>query len=350
MSKKITRRVVLGTVIAGLAVGPFAIRSLKRNSGIDIGLFDADSFQTIFEKSEAQKTLYNNWLECKKAFNLPIAIRNNRNSFSIKQDFSINRNYNFSILSTDINEAVQSLDNCLQKNLLLFISGEGNIVIPAPPPNVFTANFKDVSINSVDFSELDGRLDQMRLDRGVTHYFRNEKSELSFRGEKAFAGKLLDWLVFPIPQREVRIGDTFLPITPLLPGIAMNAKIEGMAKYINFETLKISAEKHLTEEDFQSYFQATGEELITTIVGTDGDDYDEFTKLLNNKDVSEEIKALVQEQMEIAQKEESEWQDKPQKMYYKTTAYVDIDSGLTVFREDINVYDDQCTLSLFQLS
>jgi hypothetical protein len=252
-------------------------------------------------------------------------------------------------LISDINDAVSSTDKCSQKNLLLFIDGNGEITIPCLPPDVFSLRIVSSDMKSVDFNDKDSQIVKTPFEIGEVHFFHNENYDLLFRESKPFAQRLLNHLVFPFPQREIRVGESFLPSTNILPGIAIEAKVAGFATYNKFTTVKIIAEKQLGKDDFQSYFQATGEELVLTHTGVSGDDYDAYD---NRTDISEEVMALLQEQKNQVKKEEKEWlnTESQQKMYYKTVVYVDIKSGLVVYREDVNIYDGQSTVSMFQIS
>jgi hypothetical protein len=93
MNKDITRRAAIGTIISGLAAGPFIIVYLryKNRKNHDIGLetenYDEYQTRTIFEDSEAQKQLYEEWLERRNEFCVPTAIKDDRISFSMVPDF-----------------------------------------------------------------------------------------------------------------------------------------------------------------------------------------------------------------------------------------------------------------------
>ena len=126
MNKKITRRVVLGTAIAGLSAGPYAIRALM-NRGTDIAFPDINNVGMTSKRL----LLFKNWT----ALLSETSVRMTQISESeqIRWDWGVNfeepKEFSLVECGANINGSVSSLGQCNEDNLLSVERIRGRISI-----------------------------------------------------------------------------------------------------------------------------------------------------------------------------------------------------------------------------
>ena len=124
MDKRITRRVVLGSVITGLAAGPFVVRRLRHQGNGELTQQGYNPF-----RSEARNLFFNDWKDdCKtlSAKQTPIA---NPAALTLKYDFTKPRVLNFRSLETTFMGDFDSPETSRPENLMYYSLMEGTIKV-----------------------------------------------------------------------------------------------------------------------------------------------------------------------------------------------------------------------------
>lgn len=129
-----TRRVVLGTIIATLAAGPFVISKLrKKKNGLPFGEMELFSQNNI---SKIRAEFFDEWKSDLGKFNTIFEKDNTKKTINLQWDFSQQQNWNFRALSTQLFGDISSLSVCTPNNLLSFEITEGTISIDHDTPKV----------------------------------------------------------------------------------------------------------------------------------------------------------------------------------------------------------------------
>jgi hypothetical protein len=114
MDKKITRRVVLGTTIAGLLAGPLVMRAIQKNRIENLEVVEVPPLITtkdlpIFQPPSVRNRFFNEWNTSCQQFLKPLTINENRNIETLKPDLSIEKKWKFLKLNTYIRGELSDL-------------------------------------------------------------------------------------------------------------------------------------------------------------------------------------------------------------------------------------------------
>jgi len=123
MSKKITRRVVLGTAIAGLAAGPFVIRALRKNNLHGI------VSELNCPVSEGRDNFFTRWKDTHNKFSVKQQTIDAPKTISLKYDFSKQRYLTFRFLETFFNGDIDSPEVAQSNNMMQYTLMEGTIKV-----------------------------------------------------------------------------------------------------------------------------------------------------------------------------------------------------------------------------
>jgi hypothetical protein len=125
MNKKITRRVVLGTAIAGLTAGPFVIRALRKTQVKDleeIPYMTLDTLPPATPDPPPYSDLFNEWNAERQRFQTPLPLANDvpvPQTVTLEPDLSVSKQWHFLMLKTRI------LGTAFQLEDYLASGGEG---------------------------------------------------------------------------------------------------------------------------------------------------------------------------------------------------------------------------------
>ncbi|MDR2441837.1 MAG: hypothetical protein LBE12_20975 [Planctomycetaceae bacterium] len=136
MNKKITRRVVLGTAIAGLAAGPFVIRAWRKKQVKDLEEIPYMTLNDIQKLPPPDPTplpyndLFNGWNTVRQRFQTPLPLTNDGHKIvTLKPDLSVPKQWNFLMLQTRVQGTAFQLEDYLATNGkgMLFETIEGTV-------------------------------------------------------------------------------------------------------------------------------------------------------------------------------------------------------------------------------
>ena len=95
--------------------------------------------------------------------------------------------------------------------------------------------------------------------------------------------------------------------------------------------------KRFSKDDFNTYLQATGEKLVNTKEGT------RVKVSIGSSDILEFDFAAEEKKLQ-------EERNDPPELVHKTVLYLDLETGLTIRREDMSLMKEQSSFSAFQIS
>jgi hypothetical protein len=117
MNKKITRRVVLGTAIAGLAAGPFVIRAWRKKQVKDLEEIPYMTLETLPPPDSIPlpyRDLFNEWNTVRQRFQTPLPLTNDGHKIvTLKPDLSVPKQWNFLMLRTRVQGTAFQLEDYL---------------------------------------------------------------------------------------------------------------------------------------------------------------------------------------------------------------------------------------------
>ena len=106
MSRKITRRVVLGTLIGGLVAGPFVVQALGRKPMQAFGGITGDTPPTdvpsLMRNCPAQRQLFQEWETYNNMFNVPIAEQKKLDAFFTPHRLPVDFKANFTSINAEV--------------------------------------------------------------------------------------------------------------------------------------------------------------------------------------------------------------------------------------------------------
>ncbi|MDR1383386.1 MAG: hypothetical protein LBJ67_06015 [Planctomycetaceae bacterium] len=346
MSKKITRRVVIGTVISGLAAGPFIIRALKIKSPIETSVDRAVGIPTtvsdILQNCTAQKQLFQEWNKYGHLFDISIIPQKYTESFSIPLNLPTNYKSAFTSINAELRGHVNLFKEASIENLIFWGLREGVIQSVMSPKCVFARLDKCV-VKKVNFEGSQPTLDSLSYDLGTCSFYQTEASKLVAENNNGLSMWLLDQLFFSPSKHELNVGDSFEVSMPMLGGIRFIASVENIVQILNISAVKIILEKRLNKDDFNDYSQVTGKQLVqrkTCIITNDFNEQEFDEEKINDY---EKLKTNIEEEIKNEQIEQPY-------LLHKTVLYIDLKTGITIRREDVSHMEDQTSFSIFQMS
>lgn len=165
MGQKITRRVVLGTAIAGLAAGPFVIRTLRKPE-----LKPESDLFTGFTLDEVRDRFFTEWKGCIELFDVSTSRSASRSPLLLKPDFSLKQNLNYLALSSTVVGVISSIKECTPENLLLFSNSNGKVSISGEPEKIFRLKISENFVKSI-------ALDQSVSNNSDIEIFESKREE-----------------------------------------------------------------------------------------------------------------------------------------------------------------------------
>jgi hypothetical protein len=131
MNKKITRRVVLGTAIVGLAAGPFVIRALRKKQELKITDNDSDWLQAEggAPLTEVRTQFFKDWKKIHKSISVEQLPMEVPKTVVLKRNFTKPRHLTFRSLETFFCGNFNSPETCRPENLMGYTLMEGTIKV-----------------------------------------------------------------------------------------------------------------------------------------------------------------------------------------------------------------------------
>ncbi len=374
MDRKITRRIALGTILGGLAAGPFVIRALRQN-GEPILETELPQAAPIPFPSTVRERYFNEWKSlCDQMAVHPVPIPDAPKTIQLKLDLSQPQKMRFQDVSMTIRGAVSSLEECSPENLLRYTYTEGTIDIPGSPKNILTLcaekrEERYILIDKEASEKLGVTFEEKKTKEGIktrvtsphtpdsynrdhpagivekivvtpmdvgcvsfkpendSLYRTNEKGEFLTREshkvssliESFFTGSVFLDLCYPFPTEPLNNGSCFeIPIERVFSrkDIPNRGQVKTIQQIEQFMAAKIIAELSLDCDEYQDYIRKQYHLLI------------EKYKTIYNEDQKASLKKNRDRYIRSIAKDK-------QSFFTKLVRHVDLATGLTIHHETI---------------
>jgi hypothetical protein len=143
MNQKITRRVVLGTAIAGLTAGPFVIRALRQEKPLEPS-------ESVFPVSYARKQLFQEWKDVHQTLSVKKEPMDSPKIVSVKHDFSKPRHWKFRALETHYIGEFDSPETAQPENIASYTLMEGIINVEGGEQGKLHVSINKHEINQME--------------------------------------------------------------------------------------------------------------------------------------------------------------------------------------------------------
>ena len=359
MDKKITRRVVLGTIIGGLAAGPFIIRGIRQR-GINVSDSQAHNlYPTIREKFFAE------WDGFRKKLLYQDDTIKELGEIPMRTNFDVSRKYHYSNLETVVSNQLSAgskhanlflLPECTRENISFYREANGTVMVHGKPENsveiqiannttkmvgfdIPSNSKRGIDISTVTFQQEGNRVSQTTCkDRngnevGIADLDYEIKKTPEYVGCFSLKGNgdsftyingnercdiyeallkypeilpLIMGVIYPYPKREFKVGDTLvLPESMAVYGFASGARCDAIVNLRGHNAVKITSEKKLNSQQYQEHIDKFIDKVKEYKLG-----YEE---------------ELVQQRKQIATQNLA--------FQFGSTHYISVENGLTLRRE-----------------
>ena len=221
----------------------------------------------------------------------------------------------------------------------MFFGGQKGSIQPAKSlDGTYLATLSESTIKRVAFKGGNqAKLECHPCDLGSCSFKQSDDLKLVMEGKNSVSMWLADKLSCSLPKRDLKVGDIFAVEMPMFAGLKFPATVSGVVQILNTSAIKITLEKRFSKDDFNTYLQATGEKLVNTKEGT------RVKVSIGSSDILEFDFAAEEKKLQ-------EERNDPPELVHKTVLYLDLETGLTIRREDMSLMKEQSSFSAFQIS
>ena len=277
-------------------------------------------------------------------FNVSIAEQKKSDAFVTPQRLPVDYQANFTSINAEVMGNIERRNEISCETLIFWGVQKGSIQPAEFLDGTYRATISESIIKRVDFKGGNqAKLECHPCDLESCSFKQSDNLKLVMEGKSRLLMWLADKLYCSLPKRDLKVGDIFVVEMPMYAGVKFPATVSGVVQILNTSALKIILEKRFSKDDFNTFLQATGKELVqgkASIVSSDfrESDFDEDTINAYKKAKAAEEKKLQAEQNE------------PPELVHKTVLYLDLETGLTIRREDMSLLKENSSFSVFQIS
>ncbi len=345
MDKKMTRRVVLGTLIGGLAAGPFVMRALRKKRGMVTGPHEVPvatdiDIPPLLLRSKAQQKLFHEWKKEIASLEIIEKPLQGMKFFRLEPRLPDVKKQVFTHIGTNFQGKIGHVSEATQENLAFFTKSSGVMRLESQQlsTRLDRNHMKSVEFLGNDRSEI--KVDRFDLESCVLERV-NDSSCFLPTNDSIFASWIQHRLQFNLPQKEFSVHDTFSAEIFNFPGIRFDIRVENPVIVNNVEAAKFTLHKVFAEDDFASYEKKTGAALLfdrTELLEPD----------VNLEDLSEEQKIHLEAmRVDAAQENYTAQQATPLEVSHQAVFFIDLSTGLTIHQEEVTQTGDNTMINVF---